>query len=134
MLPCDAGEGDRPEGGGGGGGRDHLDRHSHQPIRRVVKTAHKIAHGYSHNRYALRFQPFRSPQIALWPIAHVVSDSVNLNREARPRAIEIEHVGPDRVLTAKGGQVRASRAQPAPQASFGWRKPLPEFTSLGDSS
>ena len=100
----------RSGGGGPPGGRwwGRRQRPSRPPfalaIRRVVKTAHKIAHGYSHNRDALRFEPFRSPQIALWPIAHVVSDSIDLNREARPRAIEIERIGPDRVLTAKAGK------------------------------
>jgi hypothetical protein len=118
----------------GGCGSSHRDRHSHQRISRIVKTSRQIARGYSNNRDALRLEPFRSPQIALWPIAHVMRDSVNFDREARLRAIEIEHIGPYWVLAAKCGQVRASRAQPAPKASFGRRKPAPQFASLGDGS
>jgi hypothetical protein len=126
------GEGDRPKGGGGGVGFGHRDRHSHHSVRRLVELARQLARGYSDDRYALRFEPALSTQIALGPIAHVVRDSINFDSEARLRAIEIEHIKPHRVLTAKGRQARDSGAQAAPKASFGRRKLAPELARAGD--
>jgi hypothetical protein len=128
------GEGDRPQGGGGGVGFGHRDRHSHRSVHRLVELPRQLARGYSDDRYALRFEPAQSAQIALGPVAHLVRDPINLDSEARLRAIEIEHIGPHRVLTAKGRQARDSRAQAVPKASFGRRKLAPELARAGDGA
>jgi len=82
----------------------------------------------------LRFEPAVSPQIALGSVAHIVSDSVDLDGKPRLGAIEIEYTGSDRVLAAKSRQVRRSRAQAAPEAGFGRRKLAPKLAGPGDGA
>jgi len=50
----------------------------------------------------------------LRPIAHVVTDSVDLDCEPRFGAIEIQYVEADRMLAAKDQPSRDARPQPAP--------------------
>jgi hypothetical protein len=50
----------------------------------------------------------------LRPIAHVMPDSVDLDREPRLGAIEIQHVEADRMLAVKDRRSWDARPQPAP--------------------
>ncbi len=58
-----------------------------------------------------------APQIALWSLAHVVNNPVDLNAKLYRSTIEINHVGADRMLPAKFPSRRVA-AQFPPQQAF----------------
>ena len=56
-----------------------------------------------HHCYAVIFKPGVATNISLRSIAHVMACTIDLDREPRFRAIEIEHEWADRMLTTKHG-------------------------------
>ena len=51
-------------------------------------------------------QPYVTIRVALWPIAHIVSDPVNLDRQVRAGAEEIEHEVARSMLLTKAQAAR----------------------------
>jgi hypothetical protein len=58
--------------------------------------------------------------VALWPIAKIVSATIDLDHKPRCRNIEVSDVGPNRVLTANL-ESQLARAKLTPKEHFGWR-------------
>ena len=67
-----------------------------------------------HYCYAVFFKPGIATNISLRSIAHVMARTVDLNRETRSRAIEIEHIRADRMLTTEYGLSRRTCTQAIP--------------------
>jgi hypothetical protein len=114
IRPREAGEGDRAERGGGASASKHLCRHSNDRVSRFINTARQFASGNAHHRHAMRLKPSIAAGVALRPIAHVVTDSINLDREPRLRSKEIEHIWPDWMLATKHRLSRHALAQSIP--------------------
>lgn len=56
---------------------------------------------YSHNIKPLLLQSRVALRVTLWPISHVVRNSVNFDAKLRGSAIEVEDIGSNRMLSAK---------------------------------
>ena len=74
-----------------------LDDHRNHGFE-VVKD---ITRGYSQDRYALLGNPRVPDHIAFMVRAHLMRDSVDFDREARLRAVEIEDVASQRMLATE---------------------------------
>ena len=98
----------------GASGSEHLRRHSNDRIGRFINPTGQFACGNAHHSHAACLKPSVAADIALRPIAHVVTYPIDLDREARFRAIEIEHIWPDRMLTTKHWLSRRALTQSAP--------------------
>jgi hypothetical protein len=88
---------------GGTGGYDRLDH--------CVSTARYVASGNPQHGHAIRFEPSRPFLIMLWLIAHIMADAINFDSQARLVAVEIENVGPRRMLAP---ELVTARPQPKP--------------------
>jgi hypothetical protein len=62
---------------------------------------HQFARSYPHYPHPARTKPKVAAEIALRPIAHVVTNPVDLDCEPRPRAKEVQNIRPDRMLPAE---------------------------------
>ncbi len=133
ILPRDGGEGNRAQRGGGGVGRDPRNRHADDRVDGVVDGAHDLARRDAHDRYAPRPQPFVATKVALRPIAHVMADPVHLDGKPSLGALEIDHIGSQRMLTAKDRRPGRARPQPAPQPRFRRREVATQPSSVFDS-
>ncbi len=98
------------------GARDskHLHSRSNDRIRRFVKVPQQLGCGDAHYGHAVLLEPSVTPLVTLGSIGHVVAYAVNLDREIRFRAVEIEHIWPDRVLTTKNRLSRHALTQLIP--------------------
>jgi hypothetical protein len=63
-------------------------------------------------------QPRITRRIAGWPVAHVMRNPINLNRDAVFKAVKVEDVRPNRMLSAKF-QTFGALAQDIPKHHFG---------------
>jgi hypothetical protein len=81
---------------------NHRRRCPNDPIGRVIERSHRLDSRDPHNRQALRLEPFVAALIALRAVLRIVADTVDLDGESRLGAIEVEHVGSDRMLPSKG--------------------------------
>jgi hypothetical protein len=97
-----------------------LRRHTGDRIGHLVEASvvYQVASGNTHYRDAARRKPLVASDIALRPIAHIVSKPVNLDCETCLRTIEIDHVGADRMLAAKARPPRQAHTQARPQTRF----------------
>jgi len=62
---------------------------------------HQLGGGDTHHGHTMFLEPGVTPFISLWAIRHIMTYSVNLNREIRFRAIKVEHVGSNRMLATE---------------------------------
>ena len=83
-----------------------------------IEAVHHISGRDAERLDTLRCERCITEPIAFWMVAHVVGRTIDLDRELRPWAVEIEHVPPDRMLPAKP-ELRRSRSQHQPQADLG---------------
>ena len=82
--------------GGGGLSLDHCRRHSHDGIGHLINPTHHFAGRDPHHRHAAFLEPRVAARVALRAITQVVTYAVDLDRQPRLRAIEIEHIGSNR--------------------------------------
>jgi hypothetical protein len=71
---------------------NHRRRRPNDPIGYVVERSHRLDSCDSHNRHALRLEPGVTALIALRAVLRVVADTIDLDGEPRPGAIEVEHI------------------------------------------
>ena len=118
ILPRAMGEGDRPKGGGTGYFVD-----SSTAIRMIASAVSSKCRIRSVAAVRMTVTP-RSPsqasrsRIVARAVAHVVACSVDLDRESRRGAAEVDHIGPDRVLPSKDRFFQRARLQITPQPRF----------------
>jgi hypothetical protein len=77
-------------------------------------------------------QPRTAYKIALGPIFHVVSQTVDLNRKTGFGAIKIKYIGSDWMLAAEDWLSSYAQAQVLPQSRFRGRHSATKATSLND--
>jgi hypothetical protein len=77
-------------------------------------SAKDVAGRDTHDSQSARLKPRVAAYVALGPIADVMTHAVDLDRQPRLRAKEIEHVRADRVLTAKDRRSRRTLPQSNP--------------------
>ena len=94
-----------------------------QSIGYCIRIIENVPGGNTQHFDALANQPLGPRFIALWPITHVMSDAVDFNREPCGRAVEVEHVGTDRVLPA---ETNVGGSQPDPEKLLRQRKCAPQ--------
>jgi hypothetical protein len=95
-----------------------LRRHSHDRVSQIIKISRQIIHGNPHNFNPVRLEPGVALLIALRPVAHVMTYAVELNRQPRGGAIEIEDVRADWMLPAKDRLTWFTSSQSAPQPNL----------------
>jgi hypothetical protein len=67
------------------------------------------------HRHALCAKPCVRPRVALRAVLDVVTHPIDLDCEARLGAVEVEHIGPQRMLAAERRHSRRPRPEQAPQ-------------------
>jgi hypothetical protein len=65
------------------------------------KSCKQLGWRDAHHGYAVLLEPSVTPLVALRSISHVVTHAVNPDCEIGFRAVEVEHVWPDRMLPAE---------------------------------
>ena len=75
-------------------------------IRQLIGVTRQVTYGDPDNFNAVCFEPGVSLQIALWPVAHVMTYPIQLNRQSRCRTIEIKNIRSDRMLPALEATLR----------------------------
>ena len=70
----------------------------------------KIVRSNTQNGDAVLPQPIIAPLITLWPVAHVMTGAINLDRKSCLGAVEIENIAADRMLAAKRRLARSALA------------------------
>ena len=88
--------------------------------------------GNSHNRHALRFEKRVAALVALRSVACSWSPAVDLNGEPRPGAVEVEPVGPDRMLSPVCRHSRCAVSQTAPKHRLRRRETAAQTAGGGD--
>jgi hypothetical protein len=73
-------------------------------------------------------QPVGAADIVGGCVAHIVALAIDLDGELQGRAVEVEDVGPDWMLTAEVGAAGETWTQTGPQHGF-WRRHVPAKTS-----
>ena len=115
ILPREAGEGDRAVGAvEGATASTLLRRHANDGVSRFIEIGRQLGRRDAHDPHTLLRQPSITTFIPLWPTAHVMDHSINLDREFRLRTIEVEHVRSDRMLTTEGRPSGCAFAQSNP--------------------
>jgi hypothetical protein len=89
--------------GGGGARQDYFGRHACDRVGDLISIAHRLARSNTRHRKPACLKPGVAGRVTQRSIAQVVAHPVDLHREARLGAIEVEHIGPNRVLTAEDG-------------------------------
>jgi hypothetical protein len=85
---------------------------SDQGFSNRVRVCQDIASGNPQNVDSAGLQPGSSSLVARWPVARVVYEAIDLDRQLRSRAIEIEDVRTDRLLAP---EVEVRSLQPRPE-------------------
>jgi len=85
------------------------------PFQRFISQ--HVGGAKSHHPNPLLHKPGLTPLIVLRLRGTIMGESVDLDREARRRAIEIENVGSDRMLSAKA-QTQQAPPQSLPEDNF----------------
>ena len=129
VLPCEAGEGDRPEDGGGGG---QFHRQPNDCIGHVIDLPGNIDRRNTHDRNSSLPKPRVLSSVALRAIGGIVAHPVDLDRQQGLGTVEVEHVWPNRMLAAKDRHARRASAQSGPQPRFRWRKIAAQAPCVGD--
>jgi hypothetical protein len=93
--------------------RCHLVCHASDRVSNFV-DAGQIASGNAQDGDAMLCEPIIAPQIALRPVAHVMTRTIDLDRKACLSAVEIDNIGADRMLAAKRRLARRAFSQAAP--------------------
>ena len=91
-----------------------LDDGAVDPVQDVVETSCDLRYRDGMYPIAPGFQPSLAPHVICPAGIVVVSWSVDLDDQARSGAIEIDDVGPDRVLAAEFPAINATAANPRP--------------------
>ena len=112
--------------------RDHCHGVAHDPVGRVVDAGEDLGGWYPPHRHALRAKPCVAPRVPLRAVLDLVAPPVDLNREARPGAIEVEHVRPDRMLATERRHCGRPRPQPAPKHCLGGGKCAAKLSGCGN--
>ncbi len=107
-------------------------RHSNDRVHRFVNSLRKFSGGDAQYGHTMLLQPSVAANIALGPIAHVMANSVDLDRQPRPRAIKVQHIRSDGMLATKDWLSRSARAQPVPQSRFRHRHSAPKALGVTD--
>ena len=84
-----------------------------------VWIGHDVACRDAQDGHTLFFQPRISAFISLRDVARAVNIPVHFHRQMGRRTVEIEHIGPDRVLPSEARAVWAKGAQPEPKSTSG---------------
>ena len=79
---------------------------SREKVRDLIRIAQHVTCRNPHNLDSLAIQPSRAFLVERRLIAHVVDDTIHLNRQPGLRAIEVEHESPDGMLAAKADSLR----------------------------
>jgi len=93
--------------------RHHLVCHANDRVSYVV-YARQIASGNAQDSDAMLLEPIIAPQITQWSVAHVMTSTIDFDRETRFGAVEIENVRPERMLAAKHRLASRACSQAAP--------------------
>ena len=91
----------------------------------MIQIAKHVTRRDPQNRHAMLAQKSIPPNIPLRPVPALMSLAIHLDRQARRRAIEVEHIGPSRMLPAKP-QAFGPLAQNAPEQDLGQRHVPPQ--------
>jgi hypothetical protein len=83
---------------------------SNDGVRRFIDIAVQFRRRNAHDSHAVFLEPSVTLFVVLRPIAHVVAYAVHLDGEVCFRAIEVEHVGSDRMLAAEDWLIWETRA------------------------
>ena len=97
-----------------GGGVLPLGTEPHDAVCDSDGVGEDVLRGDTQHPHSLRFNPLVARLIAVGPVAHVVGDAVDLDRELGGGAVEVEHVAADRMLAAEAHTARAA-AQALPE-------------------
>jgi hypothetical protein len=76
-------------------------RQSNDRIRRIINAAHQFGCWDSNDSHIMFPEPRIPSLVALRTVTHVMANSINLDSEPRFRAIKVENVGADWMLTTK---------------------------------
>ena len=129
ILPCEAGEGDRRRRWRGRRGVGTFEGSSRDCSQRIFQPA--IIEHFIRAKAQRAYPAFRKDGVTSsvaqrlrWKI---VVRTVYLDGKTCRRAIEIQNIDANRMLTAKPQSVEPSCAQPFPQDDFGQREIAPQF-------
>ena len=84
----------------------------------AIQIAKHIPSGYVQNRHSMLAQKCVAPSIPLRPITTPVNLAIDLDGQPRRRAVEVQHIGPRRMLPTKP-QAVGTLAKDAPQHDLG---------------
>ncbi len=132
SAPAKRGRGTARSAVEGASASKHLCRHSNDRISRFVDLTSQFACGNAHHRHAACLKPGVAPNVALRPIAHVVTHPINLDSKTCLGAIEIENIRADRMLPTKHRLSRRTLTQSVPQPHFRYRQRAPQAASVTD--
>ncbi len=73
----------------------------HKHFRHIIRRFQHLSRRYPHDGNPLLRQPRVALQISHRPVAPVMGNPVDLDAQLGLGAIEIQHIGPDRMLAAE---------------------------------
>jgi hypothetical protein len=93
-------------------------RHSENRVSHFVDFTLQVTYRDPHYDYVMQLEPIITLAITRRPIGHVVTDSIEFDRQSRGRAIKIEHIRTYGMLPAKHRFAIFAPAEPAPKSRF----------------
>ena len=97
----------------------------------AVEVVHDLARGYAQSKNALARHPGVAPRVVQGLVAKSVTFAIDLDRQVRAGAVEIEDVGTQRMLTAELQASLARVSQNQPQMHFRRRHGFAQSTRPG---
>jgi hypothetical protein len=70
-----------------------------QSVRNLVRISQELLRRYSKDFDSVVLQPFRANLVSRRAISHIVREPIDLDRKLVGRTVEVENVGPDRMLS-----------------------------------
>ncbi len=120
-------------GGGGGPLSLRLDREPHDGICNLFYVILQIDCGNMKDDNAVFSQPCIAAFVALWAIAELMTRAIDLDGQFCLCAIEVQHVWPDWMLSAKDRLPWRALAQSGPQPRLWRRESSAKVASLRDT-
>jgi hypothetical protein len=91
-----------------------LRRQSDDRIRRIIVSVYQLGCRDTNHGHSMFFEPEIAALIPSRAISHIMAYPINLNRQIRFRAIELEHVGSHRMLAPEYRLSRDASTQSVP--------------------